>query len=54
MKRIFKYATGDQVPKGAIYLCTLKNGKMVESLKNGAPSVGYEYVWHYFLVEEKK
>jgi len=46
MKKVFKYATGDVIPKGAIYLCTIKNGIMDKKTK-------YEYVWHYFLVEVK-
>ena len=47
MKRIYKYATGQEVPKGAEYLCTIKNGLM--NKENG-----YKFVWHYFLVEVKK
>ncbi len=44
MRRIFKIATGGEVPEGAIYLLTLKNGKM----EFGSDK---EFVWHYFLVE---
>lgn len=46
-RRILKYATGDRIPKGAIYLCTLKNGKM--DMVNDI-----EYIWHYFLVKVKE
>ena len=45
MRRVLKYATGQEVPKGAIYLCTIKNGKMGATV---------EFVWHYFLVEGKE
>ena len=45
MKKILKYATGKEIPKGAIYLCTIKNGM---DRKQGE---GYECVQHYFLVE---
>jgi hypothetical protein len=41
--KVYKYATGQEVPEGAQYLCTVKNGKMLEN--------GYEFVWHYFLVK---
>ena len=47
MKRILKYATGEHVPDGAIYLWSCKNGSMKE---RDIPD--YKYVWHYFLVEE--
>ncbi len=46
-KRVFKYGTGDEVPKDAEYLCTLKNGQI-----KGEPE-GTEFVWHYFLVYGK-
>jgi len=46
MKKIFKYGTGDEIPEGAIYLYTIKNGTM-SPLNKDSPS----YVWHYFLVE---
>lgn len=41
MRRIFKYGTGDVVPDGSIYVCTL-----VEEIMH------VRLVWHYFLVEE--
>ncbi len=44
MKKIFKYATGEEVPKDAVYLTTIKNGIMKKEEE-------YCYVWHYFLVE---
>lgn len=47
MKRIFKFATGDEISKNAIYLTTVKNGIMDKE-------TGYELVWHYFLVEVKE
>jgi len=59
MKKVYKYATGDTIPEGAIYLKTIKNGLMPKYLsgghaedlvKTGIPS-DYYYVWHYFLVE---
>ncbi|GAH81821.1 unnamed protein product [marine sediment metagenome] len=44
MKKVFKYATGQEIPEGAVYLFSIKNGIMNKE-------TGYEYVWHYFLVE---
>jgi len=46
MKRVLKYATGEEVPKDAKYLCTIKNGIMDKE-------ESYYFVWHYFLVEVK-
>ena len=41
--KVYKYGTGEQIPKGAIYLTTL-----VEIIDNE------RLVWHYFLVQEQK
>ena len=45
MKRVLKYATGQEIPDGAIYLWSCKNGDMKSDIEN------YKYIWHYFLVE---
>jgi hypothetical protein len=47
MKRVYKYATGQDIPEGAVYLWSTKNGIMDELGR-------YEFVWHYFLVEVKE
>lgn len=47
MKKVFKYATGEVIPEGAIYLTSIKNGVMDRAKE-------YQYVWHYFLVEVKE
>lgn len=53
--KVFKYATGQDVPEGAIYLCTktetitentVKYGEIVKSVRSNA------LVWHYFLIKE--
>lgn len=44
IKKVFKYGTGQTIPKGAIYLTTIKNGEMGEGQHR-------KFVWHYFLVE---
>ncbi len=46
MKKVLKYGTGQEIPEGAVYLYTLKNGEM-----HGEDR---EFVWHYFLVEVKE
>lgn len=56
MKKVFKYATGQEIPKGAIYLCSLKNGRQhaintTTAVDHGEYEDKREYVWHYFLVE---
>ena len=43
MEKVLKYGTGEEIPKNAKYLCTIKNGKMPNKL--------FSFVWHYFLVE---
>ena len=47
-KRIFKYATGAVIPKGAVYLGTVAQTQQVED--DGCLTKCW-YVWHYFLVE---
>ena len=52
MKKVYKYATGDEIPKGAIYLHSLAQTKTW----NGSLDK-WENCWlvyHYFLVEIKK
>lgn len=57
MKRVLKYATGDEIPDNAVYLSTQVEtdtfmtkqneddiNPVVESQRN-------KFVWHYFLVE---
>ena len=51
MKKVLKFATGQEVPKGAEYLCTKLQLKM-EGVDN--EWVDCWLVWHYFLVEEEK
>ena len=52
VKRIYKYATGDEVPEGAVYLWSCKNGTITnKDLSVGGFPRNYKYVWHYFLVE---
>lgn len=48
-KRVYKYATGDEIPEGAVYLATV-----VEETQTNSPSPHkIRLVWHYFLVEGK-
>jgi len=47
MKKVFKYATGQKIPKGSIYLNTVKQTKIYD----GEEWVNCWFVWHYFLVE---
>ncbi len=54
VKRIFKYATGEVPPEGAVYLNTVTQVK--EKKFNNGDNLGWHdcwYVWHYFLVETK-
>ena len=49
MMKVYKYGTGQSIPDEAIYLWSCKNGKM----NNSSYPDDYEYVWHYFLVNEE-
>ena len=52
MNKVFKYATGQEVPEGAVYLKTLKQTEIIsEETKKAYPCW---LVWHYFLVEVKE
>jgi hypothetical protein len=54
MKKVYKYATGVEIPEGAIYLSTQVETESSPS-EPGTLDYGWEtfnrYVWHYFLVE---
>lgn len=56
-KRIFKYATGAEIPAGAIYLSTVTQTKLlVDKRVHATNHEQGEYidcwlVWHYFLVD---
>lgn len=47
MKKVYKYGTGDEVPKDAVYLNTQVE---IKKTKHGTEN---RFVWHYFLVEVK-
>ena len=51
VKKIYKYGTGQEIPKGAVYLCT-----KVERGMRGSHGMWVRcwLVWHYFLVEVEK
>lgn len=56
MKKIYKYATGEAPPEGAIYLATVtqtreRDGQWVDGNYSWKECW---YVWHYFLVEESE
>ncbi len=51
MKKVYKFGTGEEIPEGAKYLYSVKNGVMD---KGKGYVDGYQYVWHYFLVEVKE
>jgi len=52
MKKVFKFATGEEIPKGAVYLGTVKQTKMQRI--QGGEWINCWLVWHYFLVEVKE
>lgn len=65
IKKVFKYGTGQEIPEGAVYLCTkteeetVVNGNMPSGSVNGGGMNNVNLniikrnvlVWHYFLVE---
>ncbi len=50
VKKVYKYATGEPIPEGAIYLNTIAQ---THSFDEGE-TIRCWYVWHYFLVEVEK
>ena len=47
VKKVWKYATGEVIPRVAVYLCT-----KVQTEFEGSQGWGKCWlVWHYFLVE---
>lgn len=44
MKVVYKYGTGQAIPDGGTYLCTLKG----EKLADGQGGL-VDAVWHYFI-----
>lgn len=53
-KRVYKYGTGEPIPKGAVYLNTVAQTAIPDSVELGAarnPPIPCWLVWHYFLVE---
>ena len=49
-KKVLKYGTGDEIPKGAIYLNTVTQKNCLDDYDGW---VDCWFVWHYFLVEDK-
>ena len=47
VKRVYKYATGEAIPEGAVYLNTIAQTKET----NDDSWHDCWLVWHYFLVE---
>ena len=64
MKKVFKYATGEAIPEGAVYLSTqvektITTRPMLVSYGSGErdyqqSTESNTLVWHYFLVEVKE
>ena len=51
MKKIYKYKTGEEIPKDAVYLNTVAQVKIKN--KRSTSWDDCWLVWHYFLVEVK-
>lgn len=62
--KVFKYATGEPIPEGAVYLSTItEDSVVVQEIDSSNPAhngserhctmsrIYNRYVWHYFLVE---
>ena len=49
VKKVFKYATGQAIPDGAIYLNTVTQTEILSEAGDIVASCWL--VWHYFLVE---
>ena len=56
MKQVYKYGTGQEIPKGAVYLSTQVE-TATDTRMEGNTSRALQTnirVWHYFLVEVEK
>lgn len=51
MKKIYKYPTGAEIPKGAVYLNTVTQTQYKD--EDEGRWFNCWLVWHYFLVEVK-
>ncbi len=53
MKRVYKYATGQDIPEDAVYLSTkcLPIKKETRATHEGTVITKDMRIWHYFLVE---
>ncbi len=51
VKKVYKYGTGEEIPKGAVYLNTKTETKTAKVNRNGDTETINLFVWHYFLVE---
>ena len=54
VKKVFKFATGEVIPDGAVYLNTVKQEQLIEEESGMVDEVKVTpcwLVWHYFLVE---
>lgn len=53
IKKVFKFATGDIIPEGSLYLCTRQETLEKEEEKDGKTIYMTQnlLVWHYFLVD---
>lgn len=49
-RRVYKYATGQNIPDGAVYLNTVAQTTMPDGDPRNIP-LSVWLVWHYFLVE---
>ena len=50
VNKVYKYGTGDEIPKGAVYLKTVVEMRPREgrTIDDKEPN---RFVWHYFLVK---
>lgn len=52
-KVVYKYATGQEIPEGAKYLCTLTETKETVGPSGDKHTFNY-LVWHYYDIEVKE
>ena len=55
VRRVYKYATGQDIPEGAIYLSTIKQTSAKVDVPDRVQRTEWVpcwLVWHYFLVDD--
>lgn len=54
IRKVYKYATGEEIPEGATYLNTVVQTETMHTSSHGRWKESCFLVWHYFMVYEEE